>query len=37
MKDGRLHESGTHEELLAREDSLYAKLHGLQLELQAGA
>ncbi len=37
MKDGRLAESGTHEELLARPDGIYGKLHGLQLELQTGA
>jgi ATP-binding cassette subfamily B protein len=37
MKDGRLAESGTHEELLGRPDSIYGRLHGLQLELQAGA
>lgn len=37
MKDGRLAEAGTHEELLADEDSIYARLHGLQLELHGGA
>jgi ATP-binding cassette subfamily B protein len=36
MKDGKLAECGTHRELLAREDSIYSLLHGLQLELQAG-
>jgi len=36
MKDGRLAEAGTHEELLSREDGIYARLHGLQIELQAG-
>jgi ATP-binding cassette subfamily B protein len=34
MKDGKLHESGTHEQLLARTDSIYGRLHGLQMELQ---
>jgi len=37
MKDGRLAEAGTHEELLGREDSIYARLHGLQMELQVGS
>ncbi len=37
MKQGRLVESGTHAELLEREDGLYRKLHELQLELQVGA
>jgi ABC-type multidrug transport system fused ATPase/permease subunit len=36
MKDGRLAEAGTHEELLADPHGIYAKLHGLQIELQAG-
>jgi ATP-binding cassette subfamily B protein len=36
MKDGRLAESGTHEELLARPDGIYAHLHNLQMELQVG-
>jgi ATP-binding cassette subfamily B protein len=36
MKDGRLVESGTHEELLARANGIYARLHGLQMELQVG-
>jgi ATP-binding cassette subfamily B protein len=36
MKDGRLAEAGTHEELLSRPDSVYARLHGLQMELQTG-
>jgi len=37
MKDGRLAEAGTHEELLSRPDSAYARLHGLQMHLQVGA
>jgi ATP-binding cassette subfamily B protein len=36
MKDGKLAECGTHKELLSRPGSIYAVLHGLQLELQAG-
>lgn len=36
MKDGRLVESGTHEELLAEPDGVYAKLHGLQMQLAVG-
>jgi ATP-binding cassette subfamily B protein len=36
MKDGRLVESGTHEDLLARPDGIYARLHNLQLQLQVG-
>jgi ATP-binding cassette subfamily B protein len=36
MKDGRLAESGTHEELLARPGGIYARLHNLQLQLQVG-
>jgi ATP-binding cassette subfamily B protein len=36
MKEGQLVESGTHEELLALEDSVYARLHGLQMEMQTG-
>ena len=36
MKDGRLAESGTHEELLNRPDGIYRRLHGLQMQLQAG-
>ena len=36
MKDGRLAESGTHEELLGRPDGIYRRLHGMQMELQAG-
>ncbi len=34
MKDGRLAEAGTHDELLARPDGIYARLHALQVELQ---
>jgi ATP-binding cassette subfamily B protein len=34
MKDGRLVEAGTHEELLARPNGIYGRLHGLQMELQ---
>jgi ATP-binding cassette subfamily B protein len=37
MKDGKLAECGTHRELLATQGSIYSMLHGLQLELQAGA
>jgi ATP-binding cassette subfamily B protein len=36
MKDGRLAESGTHEELLKRPVGIYARLHGLQMQLQVG-
>jgi ATP-binding cassette subfamily B protein len=36
MKDGKLVEAGTHEQLLSRPDSIYGRLHGLQMELQAG-
>jgi ATP-binding cassette subfamily B protein len=36
MKEGQLVESGTHEELLALEGSVYARLHGLQMEMQTG-
>ena len=36
MKDGRLAEAGTHEDLLARPDGIYARLHNLQLQLQVG-
>ncbi|MCH7890741.1 MAG: ATP-binding cassette domain-containing protein [Gemmatimonadetes bacterium] len=36
MKDGRLAEAGTHEELLSKPDGIYARLHGLQMELQVG-
>jgi ATP-binding cassette subfamily B protein len=36
MKDGHLAEAGTHEELLAEEDGIYARLHGLQMQLQVG-
>jgi ATP-binding cassette subfamily B protein len=34
IQDGRLAESGTHAELLAREDGIYRKLYELQLQLQ---
>jgi ATP-binding cassette subfamily B protein len=37
MKSGRLVESGTHQELLALADGIYARLHGLQMELQVGS
>ncbi|HXV31841.1 MAG TPA: ABC transporter ATP-binding protein, partial [Sinorhizobium sp.] len=30
MKDGRVAEEGTHEELARRPDGLYARLHNLQ-------
>lgn len=33
MKDGKIVEIGRHEELLAKEDGLYRKLHSLQREL----
>ncbi len=36
MKDGRLAESGTHEELLDRPDGIYRRLHELQMQLQTG-
>jgi len=36
MKDGRLAEAGTHEELLSQDDSVYARLHGMQMDLQTG-
>jgi ATP-binding cassette subfamily B protein len=36
MKDGRLAESGTHEELLGRAGGIYARLHDLQMQLQVG-
>jgi ATP-binding cassette subfamily B protein len=36
MKDGKLVEAGTHEQLLSKPDSIYGRLHGLQMELQAG-
>jgi len=35
LEDGRLVEQGTHAQLLAKPDGLYAKLHKTQLELQA--
>ena len=34
MKNGRLAEAGTHEELLANPDGIYRRLHEMQLELQ---
>ncbi|MEM0967632.1 MAG: hypothetical protein AAGJ81_15905 [Verrucomicrobiota bacterium] len=33
MKEGRLVEEGTHQELLQVEDGVYRKLHDLQVEL----
>ena len=33
MKDGRLVESGTHAELLAKEDGIYRTLYTLQREM----
>jgi ATP-binding cassette subfamily B protein len=35
MEDGKLVEQGTHEELLAKPDGVYAKLHNTQAELHA--
>ncbi len=35
MDEGKLVEQGTHRELLAKPDGVYAKLHNTQLELQA--
>ncbi len=35
MEDGKLAEHGTHEELLAKPDGVYAKLHKTQMELHA--
>jgi ATP-binding cassette subfamily B protein len=35
MEDGKLVEQGTHEELLAKPDGVYAKLHHTQAELHA--
>lgn len=35
MEDGKLVEQGTHQELLAKPDGVYAKLHNTQVELQA--
>jgi ATP-binding cassette subfamily B protein len=35
LEDGNLVEQGTHAELLAKPDGLYAKLHRTQMELQA--
>jgi ATP-binding cassette subfamily B protein len=35
MDDGKLVEQGTHQELLAKPDGVYAKLHNTQLELQS--
>jgi ATP-binding cassette subfamily B protein len=36
MKEGQLVECGTHDELLSLEGSVYARLHGLQMEMQTG-
>ena len=36
MNEGQLVEAGTHEELLSKPDGIYARLHGLQMELQVG-
>jgi ATP-binding cassette subfamily B protein len=36
VEDGRIAESGTHQELLARPGGTYAKLHALQLQLHEG-
>jgi len=36
MKDGRLAEAGTHEELLSKPDGIYARLHSSQMELRIG-
>jgi ABC-type multidrug transport system fused ATPase/permease subunit len=33
IEDGRLVESGTHRELLARHDGRYRRLHEMQLQL----
>ncbi len=35
MEDGKLVEQGTHQELLAKPEGVYAKLHNTQVELQA--
>lgn len=35
MEDGKLVEQGSHQELLAKPDGVYAKLHNTQVELQA--
>lgn len=36
IKHGRLAESGTHEELRNSPVGIYARLHGLQMQLRAG-
>jgi ABC-type multidrug transport system fused ATPase/permease subunit len=36
MKEGQLVECGTHDELLSKDGSVYARLHGMQMEMQTG-